>query len=131
MGDLIIMTKRNHKEAASLAKFARMLISDRRKREELFPPLLFSDPAWDMLLDLFAAEAEGKKISITSLSIASAAPQSTAQRWIDTLVEKKLIRREPDPVDKRRIYVRLSNSGYENMHGYLDELKIQWQGFSE
>ena len=130
MGELIIMTKRNNKEAASLAKFARMLISDRRKRETLFPPLLFSDPAWDMLLDLFAAEAEGQKISITSLSIASAAPQSTAQRWIDTLVEKKLIQREPDPVDKRRIYVRLSNTGYENMRGYLAELKTQWNGFA-
>lgn len=131
MGELIIMTKTNRQEAASLSKFARMLISDRRKREELFPPLLFSDPAWDMLLDLFAAEAEGKKISITSLSIASAAPQSTAQRWIDTLVEKKLIRREPDPADKRRIYVRLSNAGYENMRGYLDDLKTRWQGSAE
>ncbi|MEO9468413.1 MarR family transcriptional regulator [Parasphingorhabdus sp.] len=125
------MKNRGTQEAATLAQFARNLISDRRKREALFPPLLFSDPAWDMLLDLFASEAEGKKISVTSLSIASASPQSTAQRWIDTLVDKKLILREPDPADRRRIYVRLSNSGYQNLYQYLDEISGQWGLFQK
>lgn len=125
------MKNRGTQEAETLAQFARNLISDRRKRESLFPPLLFSDPAWDMLLDLFASEAEGKKISVTSLSIASASPQSTAQRWIDTLVDKKLILREPDPADRRRIYVRLSNSGYQNLYQYLDEISGQWGLFQK
>lgn len=125
------MKNRGTQEAETLAQFARNLISGRRKRESLFPPLLFSDPAWDMLLDLFASEAEGKKISVTSLSIASASPQSTAQRWIDTLVDKKLILREPDPADRRRIYVRLSNSGYQNLYQYLDEISGQWGLFQK
>ncbi len=109
-----------------LGKLARRLIVDRRKREAQFPSLLFSDPAWDMLLDLFAAETEDKKISVTSLGIASAAPQTTAHRWIETLEEQNLIKRRRDSDDGRRMYVKLSALGYDRMHSYLSEVSAEW-----
>ncbi|MDE2442650.1 MAG: MarR family transcriptional regulator, partial [Betaproteobacteria bacterium] len=41
----------------------------RRLREEMFGSELFSDPAWDILLDLYTAEARGESVQISSLAI--------------------------------------------------------------
>src|SRR5690606_24209072 len=62
----------------------------RRLRDEFLPGDLFADPAWDMLLDLFAARLEQERVSVSSLCIASAVPPTTALRWIRTLTEKGL-----------------------------------------
>jgi hypothetical protein len=53
-------------------------ICARRLRERLLPAGLFADPAWDMLLDLYAAEIEEQPVSVTSACIAAAAPATTA-----------------------------------------------------
>src|SRR5690348_11712896 len=57
----------------------------RRRRERLFPTPLFSEPGWDLLLDLFIAESEGKRVSITSACIAAAVPTTTAVRCLKQL----------------------------------------------
>ncbi len=58
----------------------------RRLRERMFGnPDLFADPAWDILIDLFIASEEGRKISVSSACIASAVPTTTALRWIKIL----------------------------------------------
>src|SRR3546814_1843272 len=57
------------------------------RTDTLFPytTLFRSDPAWDMLLDLYlAAERNTRPVSISSLCIASAVPATTALRWIKT-----------------------------------------------
>lgn len=52
-------------------RLLRRVINQRQLRAQVFPAELFSDPAWDMLLDLTAAHAEHKRVSVTSLCIAS------------------------------------------------------------
>ena len=83
------------------------LMKARRGRSEFFPTELFSDPAWEILLDLFAAEYAQRRISVTSLGLAADVPSTTAQRWISTLAEMGMVRRRQDPLDARRIYVEL------------------------
>lgn len=80
----------------------------RRERDSLFVPGLFSDPAWDILLDLYISEKAGKKICITSACIAAGVPASTGLRWIAILVQNGYVEREEDPADARRSFVSLT-----------------------
>lgn len=80
----------------------------RRKRDTLFKTGLFSDPAWDLLLDLYAAEMTQKKICITSACIAAGVPASTGLRWITILIQNGYVERYDDPVDSRRSLLSLT-----------------------
>lgn len=88
----------------------------RRWRDSLFPESLFADPAWDLLLDLYAAHLEGALIPVTSACIAAAVPQTTALRWIIKLEQLGLIMRSEDDRDHRRRDLRLSNRAVETMN---------------
>jgi DNA-binding MarR family transcriptional regulator len=76
---------------------------------------LFADPAWDMLLDLFVAKGEGRSISVSSLCIAAGVPASTAHRWIQALVRAGTVRRRADPLDRRRVYVEITEHAFAAM----------------
>lgn len=94
----------------------------RRLREEIFGPGLFADPAWDILLDLFTAEAKGERVQISSLAIAAQVPHSTAIRWARILTGAGLLVREKDPSDGRRVHVSLSQHARTLMDEYLGRL---------
>lgn len=92
----------------SVAAEVRALLRARRLREADFGAALFEDPAWDMLLDLFAAEQEGVQVSVSSLCIAAAVAPTTALRWISRMTQQGLFERVPDPDDGRRAFMVLS-----------------------
>lgn len=96
----------------------RRAIRQRRLRDVFFAGNLFEDPAWDMLLDLFAAELEGRRVSVSSLCIAAAVAPTTALRWITRLTEVGLFQRQDDPRDGRRAFIGLSAQGSAAMRGY-------------
>lgn len=100
--------------------YLRALIAARTDRDSIFDSNLFSDPSWDMLLDLALAEASGRAISVTSLCIASRAPTTTALRRIDELQAAGLIERVPDQEDRRRIVVKLTEIGRTRMHEFVE-----------
>ncbi len=92
----------------------------RRQRAQLFgSPELFGEPAWDILLDLYIARAEGKPISVSSACIGSASPATTGLRWLAVLAEQGLITREADEHDQRRILVHLTERGLAAMERFL------------
>ena len=97
----------------------RDMIRWRRLRDQFFEPALFADPAWDMLLDLFAAEIEHVRVSVSSLCIAAAVPATTALRWITTMSEAGLFDRVPDPFDRRRAYIVLTAKARVAMRRYF------------
>ncbi|MCP3735015.1 MarR family winged helix-turn-helix transcriptional regulator [Sphingomonas sp. RP10(2022)] len=101
----------------------RRLIHLRQLRGKFFGQFigegLFEDPAWDMLLDLFAAELEGIRVSVSSLCIAAAVAPTTALRWITRMTEMGLFIRHPDPVDRRRAFMALSPRASEAMRAYM------------
>lgn len=86
----------------------RQILKDRLKRHKLFDKVLFCDPAWDMLLELYASELGYKRVSVTSLGIASAAPATTALRWLVLLENEGWVVRSNDPLDARRRFVSLT-----------------------
>lgn len=92
----------------------------RKVRSKYFPSELFSDPCWEMLLDLYDSLLAGQQATVTSLSAASGASTTTAWRRISTLEEHGLIQREEDPNDKRRIIVRLSKTGLAAVENFFE-----------
>jgi len=62
-------------------ELARQTYDDRRRRNKIFQSEeLFGEPAWDILLDLFIAAKERRRVSVTSACIGSAVPSTTALR---------------------------------------------------
>lgn len=94
--------------------------ADRGRRFEFFTEELFSDPAWDMLLCLYEAHLAQRRTSIGALCDASLVPATTALRWLQKLVSVDLVTRTEDPLDHRRTWVALSNSGLISMQRYFD-----------
>ncbi len=104
------------------ARLVRRVIRHRQLRGRYFDAQLFADPAWDMLLDLCAARAENRRVSVTSLCIASAVPPTTALRWIGQMVEQGVFVRVGDNVDRRRAFIELSDRSADAMARYFAEL---------
>jgi hypothetical protein len=103
-------------------QIVRQAIRARRLRTAHFGDGLFEDPAWDMLLDLFAAELEGGHVSVSSLCIAAHVAPTTALRWIGRMTEAGLFERRPDPQDRRRAFMALTQRGSVAMRGYVAAL---------
>lgn len=99
---------------------ARDIYRQRRRRQEFFNGDLFSEPAWDMLLDLYIAGCEGKQVSTTSACIGASVPVATGLRWLQLLESEGLIERRTDPTDGRRTFVSLTTLAYRSMNRYFD-----------
>lgn len=98
-------------------------IRARRLRDQLFGGGLFEDPAWDMLLDLFAAELERTQVSVSSLCIAASVAPTTALRWIARMTAAGLFERQPDPFDRRRAFMALSERASAGMRDYVGAVR--------
>lgn len=112
-----------HAGPAIDAAEVRALLRLRRLRGSYFSSDLFADPAWDMLLDLTAAQLEGEQVAVSSLCIAAAVPPTTALRWIKTMADHGLFERQADPLDGRRIFIQLSQTAMAAMLRYLAAAK--------
>lgn len=92
----------------------------RRLRSQYFPAELFSDPCWEMLLDLYDAALAGAEVTVTSLGAASGVPQTTALRRMETLQAHHLIVRAEDRADKRRTIIKLSDAGMRAVENFFE-----------
>lgn len=106
-------------DSRTSATAVREIIKARARRAEFFSAALFADPAWDMLLDLYCAEMDQRRIAVGSLCIGACVPATTALRWIDVLLKQGLIEKRSDPLDKRRVYVSLTREGSAAMREYF------------
>lgn len=66
---------------------------------------VLSDPAWDILLELYIAGLSGNGLYASVVGTEAGIPQSTTLRWLNVLEKMGLVRRNPDPFDKRRQWV--------------------------
>lgn len=97
----------------------RGIIGARRRRHVLGEDL-FSDPAWDILLELYASELEHQRHSIGSLTASVPVPATTVLRWIAELERLHLVSRSDDPRDQRRIFIGLSSEGSKRMISFFE-----------
>ncbi|NUQ18357.1 MAG: hypothetical protein HOP95_07885 [Sphingomonas sp.] len=91
-------------------------------REALIGKDLFADPAWDMLLQLYAAFLSQRRISTGELILASGVPSTTGLRWIQKLELVGLANRAVDPLDGRRVWAEISEEGALKMRILFDTI---------
>jgi DNA-binding MarR family transcriptional regulator len=103
-----------------LAALARAVTKARTQRLMFFRSSLFSEPAWDILLELFASEGEGKRLSISSVGLTARIPLATVLRWIAALERECLVARADDPMDARRTFLKLTDEGHRKMARYFE-----------
>lgn len=105
-----------------LSAAAKNQYRSRRLRERSFDGKMFGEPAWDMLLELFAAELNGERISTSNLILSSAAPSSTALRWLKYLERLGLVSKIASHVDGRVQYQRMTSAGMDSMTKYFEKM---------
>lgn len=92
-----------------------LLLQIRNERNRAFPPGLFSDPAWDMLLDLTENYLAGQSTYVSGLAVGAGVPLTTALRHLEVLAGHGLIRRFQDPLDRRRMLTEITPEGLKLM----------------
>lgn len=102
-----------------LAERIRRCMALERERSGIFGRDLVGAPAWDMLLELLDAKLRGQSVSVSSLCVAVDTPATTALRRIDDLVAGGLARRRPDPTDRRRVFVELTDDAVGRLDRFL------------
>ena len=103
-------------------RHAARLLKIRSMRAELLGAAIFQDLAWDMLLDLYVREAEGRRVSVTSLTIASGGAPTTALRHLHKLLAHGLVTRQDDAEDGRRSWIALTPATRAGMMDLMERL---------
>lgn len=93
----------------------RKLIEARRLRAQFLGEHLFADPAWDILLQVYATQLAEQRAAVQALCAASTVPETTALRWIRTLEDKGLLTRYHDADDRAGTEYELSPRGHAAM----------------
>lgn len=101
---------------------AREIYASRRRRHRYLPAELFGEPTWDILLDLYIAARERRRVPTTSACIGAHVPPTTALRWLRILEARGMVDREDDGRDGRRTFVCLSTTGLAAMDATLKTL---------
>jgi len=107
-----------HVRQDQLRQKARQILALRRRRTSIFSSAMFNEPAWEMLLSLYAADGAGR-LTASRLALLSGSSKATALRWIYYLELQALISRDSHPTDKRTAFVSLTEKGRAALDDYL------------
>jgi DNA-binding MarR family transcriptional regulator len=98
----------------------RSILIVRRARDETFGAHLFAEPAWDVLLELYAATLGGRPMKLRDIALAISVPASTTARWIAALAERGLIASHADPNEPDVPNIGLTERGAAQMKQLAD-----------
>jgi len=104
---------------ADLMQLARRISHWRRKRDAMFGPVIFADPEWDILLDLFVQGGIDRRVSMSSLCIAASVPTTTAMRSINAMIQQGVLAKSRDEGDARRVLIELTEETRAKMRTWL------------
>lgn len=93
----------------------RSVLLVRRARGAVLGENLFSEPAWDVLLELYAAELGGRSMTLPDLARATDTPVSVIARWQAALEDHRLTRLTVSPEDPSRVTISLTAEGSSKM----------------
>lgn len=104
-----------------LASLAKHILASRADRSIVLDPDLFAEPAWDILLSLYVANVESCPMQVSWVCNESGVAATTALRWIDRLIELRLVRRHQNPGDARSSFLELDKEGRQKMDQILQQ----------
>lgn len=92
----------------------------RRYRDRVFGTAdLFGEPSWDMLVALFIAIEEGRRLTAAELCSVAGAPFPTAYRWLALMESAGLIVRLFSENDPQESGIILSAQAREDMKNFF------------
>lgn len=100
--------------------FAKYVLAARRRRARFLKGIKFGEPSWDMILDLYVAFREGRRVDVTGLYLSSGVAATTAVRYVEMLEEEGLVHRTPDQSDGRRFFVTLADRLRDMIEQWLE-----------
>ena len=92
---------------------------ERRRRAAHLPSEAVAEPAWDILLELYAFELVGRAGSQTEIAERIQVPSTTSIRWMKVLEAADLIARTIDPADPLSVKVGMTPKGLAAMEAYF------------
>ncbi len=101
---------------------ARRLCAERRMRDRMFGPLMLEGGTWDILLDVYIHAEQSMPVSISSACLGVGVSSTTALRRITEMEAADLLKRTPDPQDRRRSFLSLSDHAMASMRRYLSQM---------
>ena len=102
----------------TLRAVAERLYAERRRRDEYFPPALFGEPAWDLLLTLFIARDDGRAVPLAEAYQAARVDARHGPTLVEKLIDSGLITRSHN----RGNALRLTDHGMDRLSDYLADL---------
>lgn len=110
-----------------LLETAQFIYKFRRRRDKVMNNLVgdgwFVDPVWDIMLDLYIHTSNGLTSSVGNACIGSAAPPTTALRYIASMETQGLVRRFANPEDRRSMLIKLTSIGVQ----VVEQILGQWE----
>lgn len=96
----------------------RRILAARRIRDRQLGHDLFAEPAWDLLLEAFAADLSQERTSVSTLCAASNVPASVAMRWLTKLEQDGWLKRSPGRAEPQ--LVELTPEGSLRLRRYFE-----------
>ena len=96
------------------------ILEARRATSRAFGRELFSDPAWDIMLELLAADLRGSRLRISDVQ--AIAPKSTLDRWVTALRDRGLVKSYPDAEDLADPWIELTPESAAKLREILDKI---------
>lgn len=110
--------------AEAVAAALREALRLRRARESFLPDVRLGDPAWEILLVLFAASLDGNRETFGSLQQWTGLKHTTLLRHVTALVANGYIDR--GPIGGRSVHIALAPAGQQAMSLYLCEVAARY-----
>lgn len=93
-----------------------------RREHTLRAKGLFSDPAWDILLELFASSLEGREVTVTGACNAASCPATTGLRYLRLMHDAGLVHRRDHRRDMRMKVISITEEGRDLVQTFLTRL---------
>lgn len=100
------------------------ILRARARRRDFFKASLFSEPAWDILLILYAKHLTQEPVSLADVAVETGTPVSTVRRWIRVLEDEDLASASQEGEEPQQQRIVLSPKGTMSMHAYFRALKL-------
>lgn len=98
------------------------LLRLQEERKAVFPSSVLNETCWNMLLHLAAVELEGRILTSVELYSVPGATPTTSFRKLDDLVAAGLVSRTEDLEDRRRVTVRLTPKGSQQIRAIIERM---------
>ena len=120
--DAIQLELQNPEPGRDKLRQVRAYLTARANARSAFGEAMFSDPAWDMLVQLYAHDLAQQRITLSRLCAMAHVATATGQRWIRQLERTGHVKRAADPLDTRKHRIQLTSSGRVRMEAYFRAL---------